>query len=220
MVPIVNEDISFRKNIVFYLTEDETVRGKLLCEGDWIIAFQNAINLFKILGYNTSIKNESIKYEPAEEYTFINIQIGNSTNIEKIFPTMDLGKTGHKYWKFLMMVEIPVNVILIEDFIKVGIDGISIGSNDLTMLIEGTDRDNSEVAQEFDERSPAVLWALKRVIRKCSAAGITTSICGQAPSEYEDLVKKLVRWGITAISVNPDAIDRVRGVVAEAEKDI
>ncbi len=123
-------------------------------------------------------------------------------------------------FKFLMMVEIPVNVILIDEFIKVGIDGVSIGSNDLTMLIEGTDRDNSEVASQFNEMSPAVLWALERVIRKCSDAGITSSICGQAPSMYEDLVKKLVRWGITSLSINPDSIDRVRGVVAEAEKDI
>ena len=122
-------------------------------------------------------------------------------------------------FKFLMMVEIPVNIIQIEDFIKVGIDGVSIGSNDLTMLILGTDRDNSEVAQEFNERTPAVLWALRRVIRKCSAAGVTTSICGQAPSEYEDLVQKLVRWGVTSISINPDSIDRVRGVIAKAESD-
>jgi len=123
-------------------------------------------------------------------------------------------------FKFLMMVEIPVNVIQIEDFIKVGIDGVSIGSNDLTMLIEGTDRDNAEVATEFNEMSPAVLWALKRVITKCNAAGVTSSICGQAPSEYEELVKKLVRWGVTSISVNPDAIGRVREIVAEAERDI
>jgi len=123
-------------------------------------------------------------------------------------------------FKFLMMVEIPVNVIQIEDFIKVGIDGVSIGSNDLTMLIEGTDRDNSEVASEFNEMRPAVLWALERVIRKCNEAGITSSICGQAPSEYDELVEKLVRWGVTSVSINPDSIDRVRGVVAEAEKDI
>ncbi len=123
-------------------------------------------------------------------------------------------------FKFWMMVEIPVNVIQIEDFIKVGIDGVSIGSNDLTMLIEGTDRDNSEVASEFNEMTPAVLWALKRVITKCDEAGVTSSICGQAPSEYEDLVKKLVRWGITSVSINPDSVDRVRGIVAEAEKEI
>jgi pyruvate,water dikinase len=126
-------------------------------------------------------------------------------------------KSSFKFW---MMVEIPVNVIQIEDFIKVGIDGVSIGSNDLTMLMEGTDRDNSEVAQEFNERTPAVLWALKRVITKCAEAGVTSSICGQAPSEYEDLVKKLVRWGITSVSINPDTINRVREVVAEAEKEI
>jgi len=126
-------------------------------------------------------------------------------------------KVSFKFW---MMVEIPVNVIEIDDFIKVGIDGVSIGSNDLTMLMEGADRDNSEVAQEFSEQAPAILWALRRVIRKCSAAGVTSSICGQAPSEYEELVKKLVRWGITSISINPDSIDRVRGIVAEAEKEI
>jgi pyruvate,water dikinase len=126
-------------------------------------------------------------------------------------------KASFKFW---MMVEIPVNVIQIDDFIKVGIDGVSIGSNDLTMLMEGTDRDNSEVAQEFNERTPAVLWTLKRVITKCAAAGVTSSICGQAPSEYEDLVKKLVRWGITSVSINPDTIDRVREVIAEAEKEI
>jgi len=121
-------------------------------------------------------------------------------------------------FKFWMMVELPVNVILLEDFIKVGIDGVSIGSNDLTMLLLGTDRDNAEVATAFDERSPAVLWALRRVIRICHKHGITTSICGQAPSEYEDLVEKLVHYGTTSVSVNPDAIDRVREVIAEVEK--
>jgi pyruvate,water dikinase len=126
-------------------------------------------------------------------------------------------KNSFKFW---MMVEIPVNVIQIEDFIKVGIDGVSIGSNDLTMLIEGTDRDNADVASEFNEMRPAVLWALERVIKKCNEAGVTSSICGQAPSTYDDLVKKLVRWGVTSVSINPDSIDRVRGVIAEAEKDI
>ncbi len=123
-------------------------------------------------------------------------------------------------FKFWMMVEIPVNVILIEDFIKVGIDGVSIGSNDLTMLLTGTDRDNAEVAKAFDERSPGVLWAIRRVIKKCSKNGVTTSICGQAPSEYEELVRKLVFWGITSISVNPDVVDKVRLVIREAEKEL
>ena len=123
-------------------------------------------------------------------------------------------------FKFYMMVEIPVNVIQIEDFIKVGIDGISIGSNDLTMLMLGTDRDNGEVAREFDERSPAVSWALRRVIKKCNAAGIKSSICGQAPSEYPEMVENLVKWGISAISVNPDVIDKTREIVHKYEQNI
>jgi pyruvate,water dikinase len=166
----------------------------------------------------TAIKNVREKYDN------LHLMIPFVRSPEELVKVRRLVATSGLFekpsFKFLMMVEIPVNVIQIEDFIKVGIDGVSIGSNDLTMLIEGTDRDNSEVSQAFNERSPAVLWALRRVIRKCSAAGVTSSICGQAPSEYEDLVKKLVRYGITSISVNPDSIDRVRGVIAEAEKDI
>jgi pyruvate,water dikinase len=123
-------------------------------------------------------------------------------------------------FKFLMMCEIPTNVIQIEDFIKVGIDGVSVGSNDLTMLILGTDRDNADVAQEYNEISPSVLWALKRVIKKCGQMGVTCSICGQAASTYEDLVKKLVKWGITSVSVNPDTIDRTREIVKKAEEEV
>jgi pyruvate, water dikinase len=123
-------------------------------------------------------------------------------------------------FKFWMMCEIPTNVIMIDDFIKVGIDGVSIGSNDLTMLITGTDRDNAEVSPAFNERSKAVLWSLKRVIRHCKRAGVTTSICGQAPSTYPDLVKKLVKYGITSMSVNPDAVNGVRKTVMEAEQEL
>ena len=126
-------------------------------------------------------------------------------------------KSSFKFW---MMVELPVNVILLEDFIKIGLDGVSIGSNDLTMLILGTDRDNSEVAQSFDERSPAIAWAIKRVIKICGKYNISVSICGQAPSEYEDFVENLVRMGITSISANPDAIYRVKNVIIKTEKDI
>lgn len=121
-------------------------------------------------------------------------------------------------FKLWMMVELPINVILLDDFIDVGIDGVSIGSNDLTMLIMGTDRDNSEVAALFDERSPAVTWALEKVIRTCHKRGITSSICGQAPSDYPELVEKMVEWGVTSVSVNPDAIERVRETVYEAER--
>lgn len=121
-------------------------------------------------------------------------------------------------FKLWMMVEIPANVILLDDFIDVGIDGVSIGSNDLTMLILGIDRDNSEVAPNFDERNPAVMWALEKTITTCNKHGITCGICGQAPSEYPELVEKLVQWGITSISVNPDVVARTRDIIAAAEE--
>ena len=117
-------------------------------------------------------------------------------------------------------MQLPINVILINKFIEVGIDGVSVGSNDITMLVTGTDRDNAEVAEAFNERSPAVYWSLKKVIRACNKRGVSSSICGQAPSTFEDLVTKLVKYGITSISVNPDAINRVRGVIMEAEKEV
>ena len=119
-----------------------------------------------------------------------------------------------------MMVELPVNIILMEDFIKIGIDGVSIGSNDLTMLVEGTDRDNAEVASAFNERSPAVAWAINRVIKICSKNKVTVSICGQAPSEYPDFVEELVKMGITSVSANPDAVYRVKEAIMAAEKRI
>ncbi len=123
-------------------------------------------------------------------------------------------------FKLWMMVEIPANVILLDKFIAVGIDGVSIGSNDLTMLILGTDRDNSEVASIYDEQNEAVLWALEKVIKTCHKYKITSSICGQAPSLYPSLVEKLVQWGITSISVSEDVIDSVRKTVSEAEKKL
>lgn len=137
--------------------------------------------------------------------------------VRRLIAAEDMLESTFKLW---MMVELPVNVILLNDFIDVGIDGVSIGSNDLTMLLLGTDRDNSEVAEEFDERSKAVRWALRRIIKTCQKRKISVSICGQAPSTYEDLVERLVKYGITSLSVNPDAIERVREVVARTEAEI
>jgi len=121
-------------------------------------------------------------------------------------------------FKIWMMVEIPSNVILLDQFIKAGIDGISIGSNDLTMLILGVDRDNSEVAQIYNEEDDSVLWALEKIIKTCQKYKITSSLCGQAASDYPDLITKLVEWGISSISVNADAISNTRQIMYQAEK--
>lgn len=138
--------------------------------------------------------------------------------VKKIIASSGLSRSSS--FKLWMMVEIPSNVILLDKFCEAGIDGVSIGSNDLTMLILGTDRDNTEVAPEFDERNPAVIWAIERVVKTCLKYKVTSSICGQAPSDYPELVEKLVSWGITSISVNPDAVDQVRETVYQAEKKL
>jgi pyruvate,water dikinase len=120
-------------------------------------------------------------------------------------------------FKIWMMVEVPSNIFLLEKFLKVGIDGISIGSNDLTQLILGVDRDNATLAKEFDERDEAVMMALERAIKVTKSLGVTSSICGQAPSVYPELTEKLVGWGITSVSVSPDMIGTTRGIIAKAE---
>ena len=88
------------------------------------------------------------------------------------------------------------------------------------MLLQGTDRDNSTVATEFNEMQPEVIWALKRVIKICNKHGITSSICGQAASTYDELIEILVKAGVTSVSVNPDAVDRVRNMIHETEKAV
>jgi pyruvate,water dikinase len=120
-------------------------------------------------------------------------------------------------FKLWMMVEVPSNVILLEKFLAVGIDGVSIGSNDLTQLTLGIDRDSSKLAETFDERDEAVLLSLEKVIKGCNKMGVTCSICGQAPSVYPELTEKLVEWGITSVSVSPDMIDITREIIAKAE---
>lgn len=138
--------------------------------------------------------------------------------IKSIIASAGLSRSSN--FKLWMMVEIPSNVILLDEFIKIGIDGVSIGSNDLTMLILGTDRDNEMVAPEFNERNPAVLWALEHVVKTAAKHHITCSLCGQAASMYPDLVEKLVSWGITSVSVSPDAVDNTRRVISTIEKRI
>ena len=117
------------------------------------------------------------------------------------------------------MVEIPSNVIMLEEFIELGIDGVSIGTNDLTMLTLGVDRDNEKVANAYNELDPAVLWSLERIVTTCKKHSITCSICGQAPSEYPELVEKLVEWGITSVSLSPDVIEKTRRIVYEVEQN-
>jgi pyruvate,water dikinase len=117
-----------------------------------------------------------------------------------------------------MMAEVPSNIFIMEKFLEVGIDGISIGSNDLTQLTLGIDRDSPKLAEEFDERNEAVLVALERAIKVSKSMGVTSSICGEAPSVYPELTEKLVEWGITSVSISPDMIGKTREIIAKAEE--
>ncbi len=125
---------------------------------------------------------------------------------------------GDNRLEIYVMAEIPSNAILADQFAAL-FDGFSIGSNDLTQLVLGVDRDSELVAPEFDERNPAVLAMIGMVVDAARRAGRKVGICGQAPSDYPDLIRFLVDKGITSISLNPDAVVRGIEAVAAAEAE-
>jgi len=133
----------------------------------------------------------------------------------------DEGLERSRDFKVWIMVEVPSTVFLADEFARM-VDGFSIGSNDLTQLILGADRDSGLLAKMgyFDERDPAVLKAVRHIIRTAKRHGVTSSICGQAPSVYPEIVEFLVREGIDSISVNPDAVIATRRLVSSIERKI
>jgi pyruvate,water dikinase len=119
-----------------------------------------------------------------------------------------------------VMAEVPSVVYRLDDYAALGIDGVSIGSNDLTQLMLGVDRDSEICREVFDEEDDAVLGAIHDIIVGCRRLGLTSSLCGQAPSNKPAFAAHLVRDGITSVSVNPDAADRTRRVLASAEQQL
>ena len=120
-------------------------------------------------------------------------------------------------FKVYMMAEIPSNIILADQFNRY-VDGYSIGSNDLSMLILGCDRNNDTVSSLFDERNLAVKRAIAHLITVAHRDGKTVSICGQAPSEYPEFTEFLIRSGIDCVSVNPDMVKETKKNVAHFEQ--
>lgn len=119
-----------------------------------------------------------------------------------------------------IMAEVPSVVHWLPEYIGMGIDGVSIGSNDLTQLVLGVDRDSDTCAELFDESDAAVLDAIGQIITTARKHGITSSLCGQAPSTRPAFAEHLVKMGITSVSVNPDAVDAARRTIASAERRV
>jgi len=175
--------------------------------------------------YVTDIESFKLEIEAIKrvrrDYKNLHVMIPFVRTIDELKRTKAIleqeGLVRSEDFKLWMMVEVPSNIFLMEKFLSVGIDGISIGSNDLTQLILGIDRDSAKLASTFDERNEAVMIALERAITVARSMGVTASICGQAPSVYPELTEKLVSWGITSISVSPDMIGTTREIIARAE---
>lgn len=166
---------------------------------------------------------KAIKKLHDQGYTNIGIMIPLSQHVDELKQAKELcrsvGMEPGKDIDFGMMVEIPAAAIMIDEYIKEGIDFVSLGTNDLTQYTLAVDRNNEFVAKHYSEEHPAVMKLIERTIRKCAEAGVTCSICGQAGS-VPHIVEKLVAFGITSVSSNADAIDEVRKTVARAEQKI
>lgn len=128
-------------------------------------------------------------------------------------------KQGEKELEVYVMCEVPSNVVLAEEFADI-FDGFSIGSNDLTQLMLGLDRDSELVSHLYDERSPAVKMMISSVIKSAKKKGRKIGICGQAPSDFPEFAEFLVECGIDSISLNPDTIIKTRLLVAKKEKSV
>jgi pyruvate,water dikinase len=126
---------------------------------------------------------------------------------------------GQNGLELYMMCEIPSNVIMADEFAEV-FDGFSIGSNDLTQLVLGLDRDSEKVSHVFDERNLAVKRMVQSVIESAKRNGKKIGICGQGPSDYPEFAEFLVRCGIDSISLNPDTVIKTTDRILQVEKEL
>jgi len=191
-----------------------------------------------LLGFRGASRYTDPRYEPAFRLEIAAVKrVRNEMGLKNLWCMIPFNRTVEEFvkirellqreglrqdedFKLWIMAEVPSNILLADEFCKAGADGFSIGSNDLTMLILGADRDNEILAPLFDERNLSVKRAIKSLIEMAHQYGKTVSICGQAPSVYPEFTRFLVESGIDSISVNPDVVVQTKKLVAQVEQRI
>ncbi len=167
-----------------------------------------------------TVEFRAIKKLVDEGYTNIGVMIPLVQHPEELRRAKEIarevGIEPHRDVKFGIMVEIPAAALIIEEFLREGVDFISFGTNDLTQYTLAVDRNNERVAKLYTEKHPAVMKLIEMVIKECRRHGVETSICGQAGSDPE-VASRLVEFGISSISANPDAVQSIREMVARTE---
>jgi pyruvate,water dikinase len=141
-----------------------------------------------------------------EEFTFCRTRVQQA------------GLADHPNFQLWIMAEVPSVLFLLPDYVKAGVQGISIGTNDLTQLLLAVDRDREPLGSALDAGHPAVRRAIEQLIETARTLGIPCSICGQAPAQYPDLIDSLVAWGITSISVDINDVKPTYTAIARAEQ--
>jgi len=225
----------YPRPVVVRFSDFKTNEYKKLVGGDEFEPFERN----PMIGWRGVSRYISKEYEPAfrlevrairkvrEEMGLKNVWVmfpfvRTTWELEKAIKIMeDEGLRKSSDFKVWIMAEVPSVIILADQFAKI-VDGFSVGSNDLAQLTLGVDRDSELLARMgyYDERDPAVMQSIKRLIKIAHKYNRTVSICGQAPSVYPEVVEYLVRAGIDSISVNPDAVINVRRQVASIEQKI
>lgn len=191
-----------------------------------------------MIGYRGASRYYSEEYKTAFEWECQALAMARNemgfTNMKVMIPFLRTPEEGRRVLEIMrknglvqgengleiyVMCELPVNVILADEFLQL-FDGFSIGSNDLTQLTLGVDRDGELVSHVFDERNPALLKMFKMAIEACKKAGKYCGICGQAPSDYPEIAEFLVENGITSISLNPDSVIETWDKIVKLEKKL
>jgi pyruvate,water dikinase len=180
--------------------------------------------VFSYMQYPTvfELELEALAIVQASGYRNINLLLPFVRTVEEfIFCRHKVEQAGLmqiSQFQLWIMAEVPSILFLLPEYIKAGVMGISIGTNDLTQLLLGVDREQGKFASIFDESHPVVMKAISQLIKMSQAGGIPCSICGQAPALYPEIIDQLIEWGITSISVELEAVEKTYQAIARAEQ--